>query len=63
MTSTTRQVIILVYTCSSQNTNVTLSAEHSDYRWATLLEAYELLPEHIINDYEKHNVFKLFSRR
>ena len=63
MTSATRQVIILVYTCNSQDMSVTLSAEHSDYRWATLAEAGELLPEHIINDYEKHNVFKLFSKR
>lgn len=58
-TDPARQVVILTYLCSSGSKEVTLSAEHADYRWATKEQLKLLLPQEIINDFEKHDVFSL----
>lgn len=56
-----RQMVILAYLCKSKNTVVKLSSEHEDYRWADANELKQLLPPHIINDFEKNHVFSLIE--
>jgi 8-oxo-dGTP diphosphatase len=51
-----RHLIILTYLCRSSETNVILSEEHLDYRWCTKDQLRQLLPENILNDFEKNNV-------
>ena len=58
-TTPTRQVVIITYLCSSSYQNVVLSNEHSDYIWASKDQARFLLPQDIIRDFEKNNVFAL----
>lgn len=58
-TNPTRQVIILTYLCYSNDKGVVLSAEHSNYLWATKDQLKLLLPQAIISDFEKHHVFSL----
>ncbi|PYF08549.1 NUDIX hydrolase [Ureibacillus chungkukjangi] len=58
-TTPTRQVVIITYLCSSSNQNVVLSNEHSNYIWANKDQARFLLPQDIIRDFEKNNVFAL----
>jgi 8-oxo-dGTP diphosphatase len=58
-TTPTRQVVILTYLCESKDENVVLSEEHSDYLWATKKQLRELLPQGIIDDFEKNDVFEL----
>lgn len=58
-TEPTRQVVILTYLCSSNSKEAILSKEHSHYKWATKDQLRLLLPQEIISDFEKHNVFSL----
>ncbi|MDI7742345.1 NUDIX domain-containing protein [Lysinibacillus fusiformis] len=58
-TKPTRQVVIITYLCESSNQDVILSSEHSAYKWAGKEELKRLLPQNIINDFEKNNVFSL----
>ncbi|HET6871718.1 MAG TPA: NUDIX domain-containing protein [Sporolactobacillaceae bacterium] len=58
-TDPTRQIVLLSYLCQSKTATVTLSEEHSDYRWATREDARLLLPPEIIRDFENHGVFSL----
>jgi 8-oxo-dGTP diphosphatase len=51
-----RHLIILTYLCRSSETNVILSEEHLDYHWSTKDQLRQLLPENIVNDFEKNNV-------
>lgn len=60
-TSPTRQVVIISYLCSSNKGDVTLSNEHSDYLWASYDELEHYLPEGILADFEKNNVFSLLN--
>lgn len=60
-TDSYRQMVILTYLCKSINTDVKLSSEHEDYRWADANELNQLLPPHIINDFEKNHVFSLIE--
>jgi 8-oxo-dGTP diphosphatase len=58
-TNPARQVVVINYLCSSQNTDVALSDEHMDYKWATKCEARQFLLPEIIRDFEKNNIFSL----
>lgn len=58
-TSPSRQVVLLTYLCSSDQSNVKLSKEHSHYKWATKKQLSDLLPLEIIDDFKKHHVFAL----
>ncbi len=54
-----RQIVLLSYLCRSNQSDVLLSSEHSDYLWANQAELHEFLPQAIIDDFEKHGVFSL----
>lgn len=56
-TDPTRQVVILTYLCRSQNREVVLSKEHSDYLWSTKDQLRSLLTPEIISDFEINHVF------
>ena len=57
-TSAQRQVVLLCYLCRAGDSVVTLSEEHSAYRWVTVSEAEALLPKAILDDLNKHRVFE-----
>ncbi len=59
LTHNTRQIVLLTFLCECQNDEVFLSDEHDQFIWATKDDLMELLPEVIINDYKKYNVFEL----
>lgn len=59
LTYNTRQIVLLTFLCECQNDEVFLSEEHDQFIWATKDDLMELLPEVIINDYKKYNVFEL----
>jgi 8-oxo-dGTP diphosphatase len=58
-TDPTRQVVILTYLCRSENKNIVLSNEHTEYQWSTKDQLKMLLAPDIIRDFEKNNVFSL----
>jgi 8-oxo-dGTP diphosphatase len=58
-TSVTRQVVIITYLCRSDSSDVVLSEEHSDYMWATKKELIEKLPENIVGDFLRHQIFEM----
>lgn len=56
-TDPARQVVILTYLCKSNTKEILLSAEHSEFKWATKEQLKLFLPSEIINDFELNNVF------
>ncbi|MEH7884091.1 NUDIX domain-containing protein [Bacillus sp. JJ1609] len=56
-TDPTRPIILLAYLCHSESPDITLSAEHSDYKWATKEQLELLLPPEIMKDFDQNNVF------
>ena len=60
-TSPTRQIVLIAYLCESKSEEVTLSSEHSDYKWANITELKQYLPENIIKDFEIFDVFSLLQ--
>jgi 8-oxo-dGTP diphosphatase len=56
-TNPTRQVVLLTYLCRSESPIIQLSNEHTDYRWAETDQMKLLLPEEIINDFERNGVY------
>lgn len=59
-THPTRQVILLTYLCKCNDAAVVkISFEHSEYRWANGEELRNLLPQNIIDDFDKNEVFKM----
>ncbi len=58
-TDPTRQVVILTYLCTSEDTEVKLSMEHSEFLWANKYQLKQLLNLDILEDFEKNNVFSL----
>lgn len=53
-----RQLIFLHYLCSTDNDEVTLSNEHTDFYWANQEDAKKLLRQNILQDFEKYHIFK-----
>ena len=60
-TSPTRQIVLIAYLCESNSEDVTLSSEHSDYKWADITELKQYLPRSIVNDFESSGVFALLQ--
>ena len=54
-------MIILVYYCTPETHDVTLSSEHSDFRWVGAQECKQLIPEPIAEDFEKNGVYELLD--
>ena len=52
-----RQVVILGYLCHATSDNISLSSEHKNYLWADKKQILELLPELLIDDLNKYNVW------
>ena len=51
--------LLIVYLCETQTESVDISFEHQEYIWADEQECRTLLPDAIISDFEKNNVFDL----
>lgn len=51
-----RQVIILAYRCTADGEAVTLSFEHSDYRWVNPGELGDYLPEKIMAEFRRYGI-------
>lgn len=56
-----RQVVILTYLCTTQNSDVVLSLEHKNSKWATAREAKNLLSKPIFDDIKKNSVFEMIG--
>lgn len=56
-----KPVLIIVYLCETSSDTVTLSDEHQAYIWADKADCLRLLPDGIISDFNKNNIFDLFS--
>lgn len=50
--------LIIAYLCKTSTETVTLSNEHQEYVWADKKTCKELLPEEIIDDFEKNGIFE-----
>lgn len=59
MTGLTRQFVVLTYLCKTEQDNVTLSNEHTEYLWASKAELKQNLWPTILSYFEKNNVFSL----
>lgn len=59
LTSSSRQIVIIVYICNTEQENIILSDEHTDFIWASKVELRENLNKEILSDLEKHKVFTL----
>ena len=53
--------LIIAYLCEALTDEVELSSEHQAYVWADEAVCRRLLPEHIIDDFEKNGIFELLS--
>ncbi|WP_217269775.1 NUDIX hydrolase [Neobacillus endophyticus] len=58
-THPSRQVVILTYLCHGDHQEVSLSKEHSAYKWTTKDQLRYLLSPGIVSDFEKNKVFDL----
>lgn len=56
-----KPVLIIVYLCQTDSEAVTLSDEHQAYIWADKSDCLQLLPDGIISDFEKNNVFDMLT--
>ena len=56
-----KPVLIIVYLCETSSDTVTLSDEHQSYIWADKADCLRLLPDGIISDFNKNNIFDLFA--
>ena len=56
-----KPVLIIVYLCQTDSEAVTLSDEHQAYIWADKSDCLRLLPDGIISDFEKNNVFDMLT--
>ncbi|MFU0824984.1 NUDIX hydrolase [Clostridium sp.] len=55
--SSVKQCVVITYLCRSEETEVVLSEEHTDYLWATKEELREKLMKNIVEDFDRNNVF------
>lgn len=56
-----KPVLIIVYLCQTDSEDVMLSDEHQAYIWADKSDCLRLLPDGIISDFEKNNVFDMLT--
>ena len=54
--------LLIVYLCETSTEAVKLSFEHQDYTWADEQQCRTLLPDAIIRDFEKNNVFDILRQ-
>lgn len=54
-----KKLLFIVYLCKTEDENVTLSFEHTDYRWVGKAECRGLLCGGAAEDYIKHGVYDL----
>lgn len=60
-TSPTRQIVLLTYLCTTDGKEISISTEHMDYLWATKEQLKARLPQEILNDFERNDVFFLIK--
>jgi 8-oxo-dGTP diphosphatase len=60
-TDASRQVVILTYLCESNEIEVKLSNEHSEYKWCTRDELRLLLEPNILSDFKQYSVLELID--
>ena len=60
-TSEYRQIVIISYLCIADNNNVMLSDEHQNYFWADKIQLLKMLPEPLINDFNKNNIWHVLD--
>ncbi|MEX1030728.1 MAG: NUDIX domain-containing protein [Paenibacillaceae bacterium] len=61
MTNPNRQMVVITYLCRTEQDQVVLSDEHSDYVWANEDQLQQLLPPDILADFEKHKILILMK--
>lgn len=61
LTSPDRQIVLLSYLCRTNDIEVTLSSEHSDFLWASKLELIQYLPKTILKDFKEYNVLSMMG--
>lgn len=49
--------LIIAYLCEALTEDVNISNEHQAYVWADEKTCRELLPKHIVDDFEKNGIF------
>jgi len=54
-----KDILFIVYLCKSDDVNITLSIEHTDYVWADKAECREMLCGGIAEDYIRYGVYDL----
>lgn len=54
--SSRRQVIVIAYQCTTDQDSITLSDEHSDYKWADMDELKASLPNTVLDDLTKNKI-------
>ena len=54
-----KPVLIIVYLCQTYSEAVALSDEHQAYIWADKADCLRLLPDGIISDFEKNDIFDM----
>lgn len=59
LTDPGRQVVLLTYLCTCEETDVRLSEEHEDFLWATKAQLAEKINPDILTDLEENSVFDL----
>lgn len=59
LTHPNRQIILLMYVCATNQTDVQLSAEHDAYLWADETTIRQLIAPNILADFERQDVFSL----
>ncbi|MEO4052692.1 NUDIX domain-containing protein [Solibacillus sp. CAU 1738] len=61
-TKPTQQIVLLLYLCKAHSTQITLSKEHDHFKWACRSELEELLPQSILDEFKKHDVYSLLQQ-
>ncbi|UKS56394.1 NUDIX hydrolase [Exiguobacterium acetylicum] len=61
LTHPDRQIILLMYVCSTNQTDVQLSAEHDAHLWADESTIRQLIAPNILADFEQYDVFSLLQ--
>jgi len=56
-----RQIVILCYLCTAIDDNVSLSAEHQDFLWADKKQVIGLLPNALVDDLDKNDVWSILQ--
>lgn len=58
-TDSSSQIVLLSYLCTSEEEEIVISDEHSDYVWASQALAATLMPANILEEWNQHQVMTL----